>query len=168
MFYLLQKGNAESRLRRSLAACALEFILICRCCIFCFILQIDSLLRLNRIFHSQDIPRTFPGHPALDENGRNSLRRLLLAYARHNPSVGYCQVTIVVNKILVNTDSAIISECLNFSNSLIKFPSLQTSIFLARNKEIEIYCAIGKFIYNVQKLMVIFPYYEKLVSAHVL
>ncbi|KAI4369191.1 hypothetical protein MLD38_017666 [Melastoma candidum] len=40
----------------------------------------------------KDIPRTFPGHPALDENGRNSLRRLLFAYARHNPSVGYCQV----------------------------------------------------------------------------
>ncbi|XP_031395699.1 TBC1 domain family member 8B-like isoform X4 [Punica granatum] len=39
----------------------------------------------------KDIPRTFPGHPALDEHGRNSLRRLLLAYARHNPSVGYCQ-----------------------------------------------------------------------------
>ncbi|XP_062117064.1 uncharacterized protein LOC133830956 [Humulus lupulus] len=39
----------------------------------------------------KDIPRTFPGHPALDENGRNSLRRLLIAYARHNPSVGYCQ-----------------------------------------------------------------------------
>ncbi|PSR98208.1 GTPase-activating protein [Actinidia chinensis var. chinensis] len=39
----------------------------------------------------KDLPRTFPGHPALDENGRSSLRRLLLAYARHNPSVGYCQ-----------------------------------------------------------------------------
>ncbi|KAL5136879.1 TBC1 domain family member 9 [Glycine soja] len=39
----------------------------------------------------KDLPRTFPGHPALDENGRNSLRRLLLAYARHNPEVGYCQ-----------------------------------------------------------------------------
>ncbi|XP_020971443.1 TBC1 domain family member 8B-like isoform X2 [Arachis ipaensis] len=39
----------------------------------------------------KDITRTFPGHPALDEHGRNSLRRLLLAYARHNPSVGYCQ-----------------------------------------------------------------------------
>ncbi|KAK4272913.1 hypothetical protein QN277_021404 [Acacia crassicarpa] len=39
----------------------------------------------------KDVPRTFPGHPALDENGRNSLRRLLLAYSRHNPSVGYCQ-----------------------------------------------------------------------------
>ncbi|KAJ0959645.1 putative Rab-GTPase-TBC domain-containing protein [Helianthus annuus] len=39
----------------------------------------------------QDLPRTFPGHPALNEEGRNSLRRLLLAYARHNPDVGYCQ-----------------------------------------------------------------------------
>lgn len=39
----------------------------------------------------KDLARTFPGHPALDENGRSSLRRVLLAYARHNPSVGYCQ-----------------------------------------------------------------------------
>nr|GLL23195.1 ecotropic viral integration site 5 protein homolog isoform X1 [Ipomoea trifida] len=39
----------------------------------------------------KDLPRTFPGHPALDKNGRNALRRLLIAYARHNPSVGYCQ-----------------------------------------------------------------------------
>ncbi|KAK7827953.1 tbc1 domain family member 9 [Quercus suber] len=44
----------------------------------------------------KDIPRTFPGHPALDDNGRNSLRRLLFAYARHNPSVGYCQVDQLV------------------------------------------------------------------------
>ncbi|XP_073157253.1 uncharacterized protein [Henckelia pumila] len=39
----------------------------------------------------KDLPRTFPGHPALNEKGRNSLRRVLMAYARHNPSVGYCQ-----------------------------------------------------------------------------
>ncbi|KAJ6812514.1 TBC1 domain family member 8B-like isoform X1 [Iris pallida] len=39
----------------------------------------------------KDLPRTFPGHPALDEDGRNALRRLLTAYARHNSSVGYCQ-----------------------------------------------------------------------------
>ncbi|PKU59651.1 rab GTPase-activating protein 1 isoform X1 [Dendrobium catenatum] len=39
----------------------------------------------------KDLPRTFPGHPALDEDGRNALKRLLIAYARHNPSVGYCQ-----------------------------------------------------------------------------
>ncbi|CAL9127912.1 unnamed protein product [Musa textilis] len=40
----------------------------------------------------KDLPRTFPGHPALDDDGRNALRRLLTAYALHNPSVGYCQV----------------------------------------------------------------------------
>uniref|UniRef100_A0A0E0E1P5 Rab-GAP TBC domain-containing protein n=1 Tax=Oryza meridionalis TaxID=40149 RepID=A0A0E0E1P5_9ORYZ len=44
-------------------------------------------MKQNRV----DLPRTFPGHPALDEDGRNALRRLLTAYARHNPSVGYCQ-----------------------------------------------------------------------------
>ncbi|KAK8563634.1 hypothetical protein V6N12_035779 [Hibiscus sabdariffa] len=38
----------------------------------------------------KDLPQTFPGHPALNDNSRDSLRRLLLAYARHNPSVGYC------------------------------------------------------------------------------
>jgi hypothetical protein len=33
----------------------------------------------------------------LDEDGRNALRRLLLAYARHNPTVGYCQVTLSID-----------------------------------------------------------------------
>ncbi|KAL4564762.1 hypothetical protein LXL04_028833 [Taraxacum kok-saghyz] len=42
----------------------------------------------------KDLPRTLPGHPALDEGGRNALRRLLTAYARHNPFVGYFQVSI--------------------------------------------------------------------------
>ncbi|KAG0452418.1 hypothetical protein HPP92_025082 [Vanilla planifolia] len=37
--------------------------------------------------------RTFPGHPALDEDGRNALRRVAYSICfRHNPSVGYCQV----------------------------------------------------------------------------
>ncbi|CAI7774975.1 unnamed protein product, partial [Closterium sp. NIES-53] len=39
----------------------------------------------------KDLPRTFPGHPALDSIGRDSLRRLLTAYARKNKDVGYCQ-----------------------------------------------------------------------------
>lgn len=47
------------------------------------------------LFQVQDLPRTFPGHPALDDDGRNALRRLLTAYARHNPSVGYCQVLVL-------------------------------------------------------------------------
>ena len=40
----------------------------------------------------KDLHRTFPGHPIMDASGRNALRRLLAAYARRNPSVGYCQV----------------------------------------------------------------------------
>lgn len=40
----------------------------------------------------KDLHRTFPGHPVMDTSGRNALRRLLAAYARRNPSVGYCQV----------------------------------------------------------------------------
>uniref|UniRef100_A0A0E0E1P7 Rab-GAP TBC domain-containing protein n=1 Tax=Oryza meridionalis TaxID=40149 RepID=A0A0E0E1P7_9ORYZ len=54
-------------------------------------------MKQNRV----DLPRTFPGHPALDEDGRNALRRLLTAYARHNPSVGYCQVDQLVLEELV-------------------------------------------------------------------
>ncbi|CAI5988112.1 unnamed protein product [Closterium sp. NIES-64] len=42
----------------------------------------------------KDLPRTFPGHPALDSIGRDSLRRLLTAYARKNKDVGYCQVRV--------------------------------------------------------------------------
>ncbi|MBA0871557.1 hypothetical protein Goshw_027467 [Gossypium schwendimanii] len=47
--------------------------------------------QIEKVVSSADLPRTFPGHPALDDDGRNALRRLLTAYARHNPSVGYCQ-----------------------------------------------------------------------------
>ena len=43
----------------------------------------------------KDLPRTFPGHPLLDGIGRDSLRRVLVAYARHNPAVGYCQVRVI-------------------------------------------------------------------------
>ena len=39
----------------------------------------------------KDLHRTFPGHPAMDAAGRAALRRLLGAYARRNPAVGYCQ-----------------------------------------------------------------------------
>jgi hypothetical protein len=55
------------------------------------------------------LPRTFPGHPALDEDGRNALRRLLTAYARHNPSVGYCQVHLFPNayRIVFHVNDAV-------------------------------------------------------------
>lgn len=39
----------------------------------------------------KDLHRTFPNHPAMDEAGRAALRRVLTAYAAHNPVVGYCQ-----------------------------------------------------------------------------
>ncbi|GMI71368.1 hypothetical protein like AT2G37290 [Hibiscus trionum] len=48
----------------------------------------SDVLRKWRKQIEKDLMRTFPGHPTLN---RDSLRRLLLAYARHNPSVGYCQ-----------------------------------------------------------------------------
>jgi len=40
----------------------------------------------------KDLHRTFPGHPVMDASGRSALRRVLAAYARRNPEVGYCQV----------------------------------------------------------------------------
>ena len=40
----------------------------------------------------KDLHRTFPGHPVMDASGRRALRRILAAYARRNPAVGYCQV----------------------------------------------------------------------------
>ena len=44
-----------------------------------------------------DVPRTFPDHPLFapdspeGEVGRGALRRVLRAYAMHDPAVGYCQ-----------------------------------------------------------------------------
>lgn len=42
----------------------------------------------------QDLPRTFPGNPKLGTDKLDRLRRILTAYALHNPKVGYCQVTL--------------------------------------------------------------------------
>ncbi|KAL9685937.1 hypothetical protein QQ045_023391 [Rhodiola kirilowii] len=53
--------------------------------------SVDATLKWKKQIE-KDLPRTFPGHPAPNENGRDSLRRVLWAYALHNPSVGYCQV----------------------------------------------------------------------------
>eukprot|EP00261_Vitis_vinifera_P022039 XP_010653468.1 PREDICTED: TBC1 domain family member 8B isoform X3 [Vitis vinifera] len=64
----------------------------------------------------KDLPRTFPGHPALDKVGRDSLRHLLLAHAQHNPSVGYCQeeaVPIYINPPLPYTLIYLLSKSLN-------------------------------------------------------
>ncbi|KAG0568428.1 hypothetical protein KC19_6G018900 [Ceratodon purpureus] len=49
----------------------------------------------------KDLPRTFPGHPILGEDGMGSLRRMLTAYARHNPIVGYCQAMNFLGALLL-------------------------------------------------------------------
>ena len=51
----------------------------------------DPTFRRVRKQIDKDLPRTFPGHPLLDGIGRDALRRVLCAYALHNPAVGYCQ-----------------------------------------------------------------------------
>jgi hypothetical protein len=51
------------------------------------------------------------------------------------------------------------TDCLFIVDALIR-----TIRHLTPNQDIELHCAIGKLIHNVQKLMVIFPFYEKLVS----
>merc|ERR1712196_171610 len=39
-----------------------------------------------------DLDRTFPNHASLaNEHGQAKLRRILQAYAKHNPTIGYCQ-----------------------------------------------------------------------------
>jgi hypothetical protein len=51
-------------------------------------------LRSGRTWLQQiekDLPRTFPGHPVMEGAGRVALRRVLAAYALHNPAIGYCQ-----------------------------------------------------------------------------
>ncbi|KAL4447229.1 hypothetical protein ABPG77_007262 [Micractinium sp. CCAP 211/92] len=48
--------------------------------------QQDYLAQIDK-----DLHRTFPDHPSMDANGRATLRRILSAYARRNPAVGYCQ-----------------------------------------------------------------------------
>ena len=41
---------------------------------------------------AKDIDRTFPGHELFESReGQEALRRCLLAYSVHNPTVGYCQ-----------------------------------------------------------------------------
>lgn len=44
----------------------------------------------------QDLPRTFPCHPWLNnDDGQASLRRVLVGYSFRDSEVGYCQVPIM-------------------------------------------------------------------------
>ena len=60
----------------------------------------------------KDLHRTFPGHPVMDGTGRSALRRLLSAYARRNPSVGYCQASCLdPHPLLLAVLSGMESRC---------------------------------------------------------
>lgn len=83
--------NGKGRLRRYSSLDSL---------VFAVLLKTFMPLINDNTQNVQDLPRTFPGHLALDENGRNALRRLLTAYARHNPSVGYCQVLVFKEHVI--------------------------------------------------------------------
>jgi hypothetical protein len=77
----------------------------------------------NRDWNMQiekDLHRTFPGHPVMDSTGRNALRRLLAAYARRNPSVGYCQVAIMLSSVCAcHVDRHMASESTSMLTSIL-------------------------------------------------
>eukprot|EP00958_Prasinococcus_capsulatus_P029269 scaffold7384_cov396-Prasinococcus_capsulatus_cf.AAC.4 len=53
----------------------------------------------------KDVYRTLPEHPALSDERREVLKQLLLTYAKHNPSVGYCQgINFVAGLLLLFLD----------------------------------------------------------------
>ncbi|XP_035231519.1 growth hormone-regulated TBC protein 1-like [Stegodyphus dumicola] len=59
---------------------------------------------------SLDIPRTFPDNiyfkGTSDDSKRESLKNVLLAFAHHNPSIGYCQgLNFIAGIMLLVTDN---------------------------------------------------------------
>lgn len=61
----------------------------------------------------KDLPRTFPRHPLMQSTGRSALRRVLAAYALHNPDVGYCQgMNFVAGALLMFMDEEDAFWCL--------------------------------------------------------
>eukprot|EP00959_Pyramimonas_sp_CCMP1952_P418897 8775090-Pyramimonas_sp.AAC.1 len=52
------------------------------------------------LLSAQDLPRTFPGNlHTCSPEGLAKLRRVLVAFAFHNPQIGYCQVGLPVSSM---------------------------------------------------------------------
>lgn len=60
-----------------------------------------TLCLVRTISVQQDLHRTFPSHPKMDtQEGRQALRRILVAYSWRDSRVGYCQVSRKINYLV--------------------------------------------------------------------